>query len=125
MSLPRELRQQIPVQSIDDSQTELDVYKFTSSHHYPWNWFEAFTDYQEKAKSQAKVLEVISKKMNNDMIGDVHYAVEQSKRGYEKALAVLQQDYETPPMTIWTAPWVSNDSELIYPSTYTNTTVVV
>lgn len=56
MSLPRELRQQILVQSIDDPQTELDVYKFISSYYYPWNWFEAFSDYQEKANIQAKVL---------------------------------------------------------------------
>lgn len=38
------------------------------------------------------------------MIDDVHYAVEQWKRGYEKALGILQQGYETPPMTIWTGP---------------------
>lgn len=94
MSLPRELRQQILVQSMDDPLTKLNIKEFRGWDDFPDDWFEGFLEFQKDAKDQAKVLESIAKEVNQDMVGDVDYALGQWKAGYEEALWVFDGDYE-------------------------------
>jgi hypothetical protein len=88
LSLPRELRQKILLQTVDE--TQLDVKQHYNFDEFPYNWFEAFDQHKKAVDKWAKVL----KKVDQNIKEDVDFAVRKWKENYDDCFDVLMYDYE-------------------------------